>query len=76
MANKKGMNPVEAGIIGAAAGLAVGATAVALSSEENREKIGKEFNKVKEEVGKAVSQGQAAVEEKVGQAKEAVKSKL
>jgi gas vesicle protein len=83
MANKKGMNPVEAGIIGAAAGLAVGATAVALSSKENRKKIGKGFEKVKEMGQEAYSDMKAKVEDvasqgeaKVEEAKKTVKSKL
>lgn len=83
MANKKGMNPVEAGIIGVAAGLAVGATAVALSSKENREKIGKKLNEIKKEGQKAYSGIKDKVEDmtsqaegKVEEAKQAVKSKL
>lgn len=48
MASKKRISPAEAGIIGAAAGIAVGATAVALSSKKNRQKIADGFIKVKE----------------------------
>jgi gas vesicle protein len=83
MANKKGMSPVEAGIIGAAAGIAVGATAVALSSKDNREKIGKGINKVKEMGQEAYSDVKGKMEDvasegqkKVEKAKKTLKSKL
>jgi gas vesicle protein len=83
MANKKGMSPVEAGIIGAAAGIAVGATAVALSSKDNREKIGKGFDKVKKMGQEAYSDVKDKMEDvasegqkKVEKAKETLKSKL
>lgn len=83
MTNKKGMSPVEAGLVGAAVGLAVGASAVALSEEKNRKKIGKKFNEFKEDGQKAYSDIKGEVDElfsqgkaKVEKAKKTVKSKL
>jgi gas vesicle protein len=53
--HKKGSS-VVAGLAGAVVGAAVGAAAVVLSDKNNRDKVKKEFNKVKK-------QGQAKVEE-------------
>lgn len=72
MVNKKGMGPVEAGIIGAAAGLAVGATVVALSSEKNRKKIGKKIN----ELGKSGQKIYADIKEKVGEISNQAEKKI
>jgi len=46
MTNKKG-NGVMAGVVGAVVGAAIGATAVVLSDEKNRNKIGKKFEELK-----------------------------
>ena len=83
MANKKGMSPVGAGVVGAVVGAAAGATAVALSDPENRKKIVNEFNVIKKEGQKVYAEMEKKAEdtasvgeEKVEEAKQAVKSKL
>lgn len=81
--NNKGMNPVAAAVVGAAAGLAVGATVAVLADEENRKVIGDKFNEVKDKVGDMASGVQDKVgqvvsqgEEKVKEAKKSIKAKL
>jgi len=83
MANKKGMNSVAAGLVGAAVGAAVGAGVVVLSEEKNRKKIGKKFNEFKEDGQKVYSdikdkteELSSQGEEKVEEAKKVVKSKF
>jgi gas vesicle protein len=83
MANKKGVSAVEAGIVGAVVGAAVGATAVVLSDEKNRKKIGKKLNEYKKDGQKIYSDLKGKVEEmtsageaKVEEAKKTLKSKL
>lgn len=81
--NKKGVNAVEAGIVGAVVGAAVGATAVVLSDAKNRKKIGKKFEEFKKDgqqvysdLKDKVEEMTSGAEEKVEEAKKAVKSKL
>lgn len=80
---KKGTSAIGAGIAGAVIGAAIGATAVALSDERNRKKIGKKFNEYKKEGQKIYSDLKGRVEElssqgekKVEEAKKSLKSKL
>jgi gas vesicle protein len=78
-ANKDGMSPVAAGVVGAVVGAAVGATAVVLSEEKNRKALGKEFTKVKEEVEKVASGVGSQVQDVASQGEkkvEAVKKDL
>lgn len=81
--NKKGINAVEAGIVGAVVGAAVGATAVVLSDPKNRKKMGKKLDEYKKDGQKIysdlkekVEEMASGAEEKVEEAKKAVKSKL
>lgn len=83
MVNKKGMNAVEAGAIGAVVGAAVGAAAVVLSEEKNRKMIGRKFEDLKKGGQKIYSDARnkmgdmaSAGEKKVEEAKKAVKAKL
>ncbi len=83
VANKGGMSPVAAGVVGAVVGAAAGATAVILSEEKNRKAIGKKFDEVKKEGQKVYSDLKGKVEElssqgedKVKEAKQTLKSKL
>lgn len=83
MANKKGVSPVTAGVVGAVVGAAVGATAVALSDEKNRKKIKNKFNEYKKEGQKVysdlkdkVAEVSSQAEGKVNKAKKTLKSKL
>jgi gas vesicle protein len=70
MTNKKVMNPVEAGMIGAVAGAAVGAAAVILSEEKNREAIGDEIDEVKKGGQKIYNQVKGKVEDMATDAKD------
>lgn len=83
VANKSGMSPVAAGVVGAVVGAAVGAGAVVLSEEKNRKAIGKKFDEVKKEGQKVYTDMKNKVEdlssqgeEKVKEAKKTLKSKL
>ncbi len=73
MTNKKRVNSVTAGIVGAVVGAAVGATAVALSDEKTRKKISKKFNEYKKDGQKVYSDLQNKVDELTSQGKEKVK---
>lgn len=71
MANKKNtnnMNPVAAGLVGAAVGAAVGVAAAELSVKENRDAAGKKLGEIKEEGEKIYSNLQKKVEEVKGKA--------
>lgn len=63
MANKKGVNMVEAGIVGAVVGAAVGATAVVLSKEKNRKKLKNKFNQLEKEGQKVYADLKEKVDE-------------
>lgn len=54
--NDKGMNPLAAGVIGAAVGAAVGAAAVELADEKNRENLQNKLEEL-EEKGEQVYAG-------------------
>lgn len=59
-----GMNPIAAGVMGAVAGAAVGATAaVVLSDEKTRNKIGDVMNNLSKNAPKMVDQGRQKVQE-------------
>lgn len=80
---KKNTGAVGVGIAGAVIGAAIGASAVALSDERNRKKIGKKFNEYKKEGQKIYSDLKGKVEdltskgeEKVKDAKKSLKKKL
>lgn len=61
--NKKGVNPVAAGIAGAVIGAAAGAAAVVLSDEKNRKKIKGKIDEYKKKGQRAYSDLQDKVEE-------------
>lgn len=63
MANKKGMNPLAAGAIGAAIGAAVGVAAVELSDEKNRQAVGKKLGELRIEGEKVYTQIQKSANE-------------
>ena len=59
-----GMNPIAAGVMGAVAGAAVGATAaVVLSDEKTRNKIGDVVNNISKNAPKMVDKGRQKVKE-------------
>lgn len=60
---KKGMNPVVAGAIGVAVGAAAAVAVEELAKEENRVKIGEEFEKVKDQVEEYVATAGKKVED-------------
>ena len=83
MTTKNNVKVGEAGILGAVIGAAVGAGAVALSSEKNRKAIKNKFNDLKKQGQKAYSDLQNKVEDltsqgekKVAKVKKSIKSKL
>lgn len=71
MANKKGMNPLAAGAIGAAIGAAVGVAAVELSDEKNRNAVGKKLGEIREEGEKVYTQIQKSATEAKGKVTDA-----
>lgn len=56
--NKKGMNPITAGAIGAGIGALAGAAAVVLSDEKTRKKIGKKIEELEVRAKEAVADTQ------------------
>lgn len=56
MPHDKGMNPVAAGLVGAAVGAAVGVGVAELSDEGNRKAVEKKFGEIKKEGEKALHQ--------------------
>jgi gas vesicle protein len=83
MSNKNNVKVAEAGIIGAVIGAAVGAGAVALSSEKNRKIIKNKFNEYKKDGQKIISDLKGKIEDvkseagdKIEEAKKDLKKKL
>lgn len=87
MANKNNVKVAGAGVLGAVIGAAVGAGAVALSSEKNRKAIKNKFNDLKKQGQKAyanlqdkvedlTSEGKSKLDSKVNQVKKSIKNKL
>lgn len=66
----------EAGIIGAVIGAAVGAGAVALSSEKNRKVIKNKFNELKRQGGKVLNDIQDNAAELTTESKDTVGTKV
>lgn len=87
MATKNDVKVAKAGIIGAVIGAAVGAGAVALSSEKNQKIIKDKFNDLKKQGKKMIndlqdkakelkSSGKEKIDVKVKEVKKDIKSKL
>lgn len=85
--NNNNVKVAEAGILGAIVGAAVGAGAVALSSEKNRQVIKSKFNELKKQGEKVLndiqdkaseltSESKKTVDTKVDKIKKSIKSKL
>lgn len=72
MTTKNNVKVAGAGILGAVVGAAVGAGAVALSSEKNRKAIKNKFNDLKKQGQKAYSNLQDKVSDLTSQGKEKV----
>lgn len=66
MANKKGMNPLTVGAIGAAVGAAVGIAAVELSDPKNRKAIQKKIGELEEKGEQAYAELQKTATEVKG----------
>lgn len=74
--NKNGAQVAGAGIIGVVIGAAVGAGAVALSSEKNRKIIKNKFNDLKKQGQKVISDIQNKADELTTSGKEKLDSKV
>ena len=73
--NKKPMDPLTAGAIGAGIGALAGAAAVALSDEKTRKKLGREFSKFEKKIEDATSDTEHKIAEIKGEAAKLVAPK-